>query len=71
MLASALVGIIISIAPILFTLAMGVVIVAPLAQAAAILIGSLTFATMALLMSIPPVSSPQYTQMLSTVIKFR
>jgi ABC-2 type transport system permease protein len=70
MLASALVGIMISIVPILLTLAMGVVIVDPLALAAAVLIGSLAFATMALLMSIPPVSSPQYTQMLSTVIKF-
>ncbi|MFH1638838.1 MAG: ABC transporter permease [Chloroflexota bacterium] len=70
MLASAMVGIIISIVPILIALAFGAAIVNPLALVAAILIGSFCFATMALLMSIPPVSSPQYTQMLSTMLKF-
>jgi ABC-2 type transport system permease protein len=69
MLASALVGIIISLVPVCFLLACGAVLTAPLTLAAAILLASLAFATMALLMSIPPVSSPQYTQMLSTVIK--
>jgi len=69
MLASALVGIIISLVPVGLLLACGAVITAPLTLAAAILLGSLAFATMALLMSIPPVSSPQYSQMLSTVVK--
>lgn len=70
MLASALVGIIISVIPILITLTFGATIVNPLVLTAAILTGSICFATMALLMSVPPVSSPQYTQMLSTIIKF-
>lgn len=69
MLASALVGIIISLVPIALLLALGAKITAPLTLAAAVILAAFTFAAMALLMSIPPVSSPQYTQMLSTVIK--
>lgn len=70
MLASAIVGIIISIIPILIAIGFGVAITSPLALVFAIIIGSICFATMALLFSVPPVSGPQYTQMLSTLIKF-
>lgn len=70
MLASALVGIIISIVPILIAIVFGVTFTSPLVLACAIIIGSVCFATMALLLSVAPVSGPQYTQMLSTLIKF-
>lgn len=70
MLASALVGIIISIVPILIAIGFGVTFTSPLVLACAIIVGSICFATMALLLSVAPVSGPQYTQMLSTLIKF-
>jgi ABC-2 type transport system permease protein len=70
MLASALVGVIISIVPILIAIGFGVTFTSPLILAVAIIIGSICFATMALLLSVAPVSGPQYTQMLSTLIKF-
>jgi len=70
MLASAFVGIIISIVPILIAIGFGVTFTSPLLLAGAIIIGSVCFATMALLLSVAPVSGPQYTQMLSTLIKF-
>jgi ABC-2 type transport system permease protein len=70
MLASALVGIVISIVPILIAIGFGVTFTSPLILACAIMVGSICFATMALLMSVAPVSGPQYTQMLSTLIKF-
>jgi len=70
MLASALVGIIVSIVPIVIAVGFGVRFTNPLILAFAIIVGSVCFATMALLISVPPVSAPQYTQMLSTLIKF-
>jgi len=70
MLASALVGIIISLVPILIAIGFGVTFTSPLALAFAVITGSICFATMALLFSVAPVSGPQYTQMLSTLIKF-
>jgi len=70
MLASAAVGILISIIPILIAIGFGVTITSPLALIFAIITGSICFATMALLFSVAPVSGPQYTQMLSTLIKF-
>ena len=70
MLASALVGIIVSIVPIVIALGFGVTFTSPLMLAFAVIVGSVCFATMALLISIPPVSSPQYTQMLSALTKF-
>jgi ABC-2 type transport system permease protein len=70
MLASALVGIIVSIVPIIIALGFAVTFTNPLMLAVAIIVGSVCFATMALLISVPPVSAPQYTQMLGTLIKF-
>jgi ABC-2 type transport system permease protein len=70
MLASAIVGIVISIVPILIAIGFGVAITSPPVLTLAIITGSICFATMALLLSIPPVSGPQYTQMLSTLVKF-
>jgi ABC-2 type transport system permease protein len=70
MLASALVGIIVSIVPIAIAVGFGVTFTSPLMLAVAVIVGSVCFATMALLISGPPVSAPQYTQMLSTLIKF-
>lgn len=70
MLASALVGVIISIVPIVIAIGFGVTFTSPIALALAIITGSVCFATMALLLSVPPVSGPQYTQMLSTLVKF-
>jgi len=70
MLASALVGIVVSIVPIMIALGFGVTFTNPLMMALAVIVGSVCFATMALLISVPPVSAPQYTQMLSTLIKF-
>jgi ABC-2 type transport system permease protein len=70
MLASALVGMIVSIVPIIIAVGFGVTFTGPLMIAFAIIIGSVCFAAMALLISVPPVSGPQYTQMLSTFVKF-
>jgi len=70
MLASAMVGIVVSIVPIMIALGFGVTFTNPLMMALAVIVGSVCFATMALLISVPPVSAPQYTQMLSTLIKF-
>jgi ABC-2 type transport system permease protein len=70
MLASALVGVIASIVPIVIAVGFGVTFTNPLILAFGIIAGSVCFATMALLISVPPVSAPQYTQMLSILIKF-
>jgi ABC-2 type transport system permease protein len=70
MLASALVGIAVSIVPILIAAGFGVTFTHPVILALVIILGSVCFATMALLISVPPVSAPQYTNMLSTLIKF-
>ncbi|MBN2062818.1 MAG: ABC transporter permease [Deltaproteobacteria bacterium] len=70
MLASALVGVIISIVPILIAIGFGVSFTGPITLALAIITGSVCFATMALLLSVAPVSGPQYAQMLSTLVKF-
>jgi len=70
MLASALTGIIISIIPIVITVAVGTNIVDPFILIIAILLGSICFSTMALLLSFPPVNQPAPIQMLSTLVKF-
>lgn len=70
MLASAAVGVVLSIVPILIAIGFGVTFTSPLILSLAIIAGALCFATMALLISIPPVSAPQYTQTLSALIKF-
>ncbi|MBN2060339.1 MAG: ABC transporter permease [Deltaproteobacteria bacterium] len=69
MVASAIVGVIISIVPILIAIAFGVTFTSPIALIFAIIIGSICFATMALLLSVAPVSGPHSTQMLSTIVK--
>ena len=70
MLASMLTGIIISIVPIIIALAIGTAIVNPLILIVAIILGSICFATASLLISSPPTSAPQYSQMISSFIKF-
>ncbi|MFH0847208.1 MAG: ABC transporter permease [Chloroflexota bacterium] len=70
MLASALVGVIISIVPLIIALAVGASIVNPLVLAVAIFLGSICFATMSLLISSPPTTAPQISQMISSFIKF-
>jgi ABC-2 type transport system permease protein len=70
MLASAVVGIVISAVPILIAVAFGVTFTSPLALVTAIILGSVCFATMALLLAVAPVSGPQFTQMLATLTKF-
>jgi len=70
MLASMLTGIIISIVPIVIALAIGTHIVNPLILAVAIILGSVCFATASLIISSPPASSPQYSQMISSFVKF-
>jgi len=70
MLASMLTGIIISIVPIIIALAIGTDIVNPLILVVAIILGSICFATASLIISSPPASAPQYSQMISSFIKF-
>jgi len=70
MVASMLTGIIISIVPIIIAIAVGTIIVNPLILAVAIILGSICFATASLLISSPPASAPQYSQMISAFVKF-
>jgi ABC-2 type transport system permease protein len=70
MVASMLTGIIISIIPIIIALAVGAHIVDPLLLAIAIILGSACFAALALIISSPPASAPQYSQMISSFVKF-
>jgi len=70
MLASAIIGVIISVVPLIIALAVGVTIVNPLVLAVAIILGSICFATASLLISTPPASAPQVSQMISSFIKF-
>ena len=70
MLASMLTGIIISIVPIIIALAVGTTIVNPLMLLVAIILGSVCFATASLIISSPPASAPQYSQMISSFVKF-
>ena len=70
MLASALTGIVISVIPILITVAVGVNIVDPFILVVATLLGSICFSTMAIILSFPPVNSPAPIQMLGTLVKF-
>jgi ABC-2 type transport system permease protein len=70
MLASMLTGIIISIVPIVIALAIGTTIVNPLILAVAIILGSVCFATGSLIISSPLASAPQYSQMISSFVKF-
>ena len=70
MVASMLTGIIISIVPIIIALVVGTTIVNPLILFVAVTLGSICFATASLLISSPPVSAPQYSQMISSFVKF-
>ncbi len=70
MVASMLTGIIISIVPIIIALAVGTTIVNPLILVVAIILGSVCFATASLIISSPPASAPQYSQMISSFVKF-
>ena len=70
MLASMLTGIIISTVPIIIALVIGATIVNPLILAVAIILGSICFATASLIISSPPASAPQYSQMISSFVKF-
>ncbi len=70
MLASMLTGIIISIVPIIIALAVGTTIVNPFMLLVAIILGSVCFATASLIISSPPASAPQYSQMISSFVKF-
>ena len=70
MLASMLTGIIISIVPIIIALAIGIAVVNPLILVVAIILGSICFATASLIISSPPASAPQYSQMISSFVKF-
>jgi len=70
MLASALTGIVISIIPIVITVAVGVNIVDPFILVVATLLGAICFSTMSLILSFPPVNQPAPIQMLSTLVKF-
>ncbi|MBC8477678.1 MAG: ABC transporter permease [Dehalococcoidia bacterium] len=70
MLASMLTGIFITIVPIIIAIAVGSTILNPLVLAAAIILGAICFATLSLLISSPPVSAPQYSQMISSFVKF-
>jgi ABC-2 type transport system permease protein len=70
MVASALTGLIISLIPIVISLAVGLTFIHPWAMLAGVLLGSLCFSSMALIFSFPATSSPAPIQMLSTLIKF-
>ncbi len=70
MLASMLTGVIITIVPIIIAIAVGSTIVNPLVLASDIILGAICFATVSLIISSPPASAPQYSQMISSFIKF-
>ena len=70
MVASMLTGIVISIIPIIIALAFGTTITNPLILAAAIILGSICFASLSIIISAPPKNAPQYSQMISSFIKF-
>lgn len=70
MLASALTGIVVSLVPVLISLAVGVTFVHPWVLLAGIVLSALCFSSMALIFSFPATSSPAPIQMLSTLIKF-
>jgi ABC-2 type transport system permease protein len=70
MVASMLTGIIISIVPIVIALAIGTTVTDPLILIIAIILGSICFATLSLIISSPPKSAPQYSQMISSFVKF-
>ena len=70
MLASMLTGVIISIVPIIIAIAVGSTILNPFILAGAIILGAVCFATGSLLISSPPSRAPQYSQMISSFIKF-
>ncbi|HXZ29912.1 MAG TPA: ABC transporter permease, partial [Dehalococcoidia bacterium] len=70
MVASMLTGIIISIVPIIIALAIGTTFTNALVLTLAIILGSVCFAALSLLISSPPKNAPQYSQMISSFIKF-
>jgi len=70
MLASAMTGVIISIVPLIIALAFGTTVTDAFILALAIILGSVCFSTASLLISAPPTTAPQITQMISTLVKF-
>ena len=70
MVASMLTGIIISIVPIVLAIAVGTTFTNPLLLLIAIVLGSVCFAAMSLIISSPPKNAPQYSQMISSFVKF-
>ena len=70
MLASMLTGIIISIVPVIIALAVGTTVTNPLILITDIILGSVCFATLSVIISAPPKSAPQYSQMISSFVKF-
>ena len=70
MVASMLTGIIISIVPIIIALAIGTTITNPLLLVIAIILGAMCFAILSVIFSAPPKNAPQYSQMISSFVKF-
>ena len=70
MVASMLTGIIISIVPVIIALVIGTNFTNPLVLAVAIILGSMCFAALSVIISSPPKNAPQYSQMISSLIKF-
>lgn len=70
MLASAITGIIISIVPVIIALAVGTPVTDVFILILAILLGSVCFSTASLLISAPPTTAPQTTNMIGTLVKF-
>jgi ABC-2 type transport system permease protein len=70
MLASAITGVVISIVPVIIALAVGTTVTDVFILVLAIILGSICFATASLLISAPPTTSPQITQMIGTLVKF-
>lgn len=70
MLASAMTGVIISIVPVIIALAFGTTVTDVFILALAIILGSVCFSTASLLISAPPTTAPQITQMIGTLVKF-
>ena len=69
-LASFIFGLVISLVPIIITLALGVAISSPAILALAIILGAFCFASLGNLFSIPPTNLPATANMIASVIKF-
>ncbi len=70
MLASFLFGALIALVPVGIGIALGVTITSPAALLAGILLGALCFASLGVLLAVPPARAPQNIMMLSSLIKF-